>query len=266
MGLAVASRGIRALPPTLRYRWAGRIGRAVSHLFPSKRASVQKNLDHINAWTGRSFKVDTVFENFGKVLADFLGGGPLAVSVAGRETAESARRAGKGVLFLTSHLGSWELGGRILAGWGWPVTAVYQPYRSEAMQRFIQRRRAPGLHYLAVGRGAAHGVMKALRRQESVAMLGDRPFGEDGFPIVLCGKPARLPRGPFLFSCRNGTPIVPGFVLMDGNGRYRGVVEDALWPTGPEDVQNLMDKMAQVVGKYISTHADQWFCFEPVWE
>jgi KDO2-lipid IV(A) lauroyltransferase len=134
------------------------------------------------------------------------------------------------------------------------------------MQGFIQRRRARGLRYLAVGRGAAHGVLKILRRRETVAMLADRPFGEDGVPVTLCGRTARLPRGPFLFACRHGTPILPGFVIMEGPGRYRAVIEEAIWPAGPDDVQNLMDKMAQVLGQYLSLHAEQWFCFEPVWE
>jgi hypothetical protein len=27
-----------------------------------------------------------------------------------------------------------------------------------------------------------------------------------------------------------------------------------------------MDKMAQVLGKYVATHGDQWYCFEPLWD
>lgn len=190
----------------------------------------------------------------------------MDIRVEGRDFAEAARAAGRGVLFLTSHLGNWELGGRVLAEWGWPVTAVFQPYRSRVLQGYIQRRRAGALRYLAVGRGAAHGVGKVLKNRESVVMLADRPFGEDGVPVTLCGKMARLPRGPFLFACRFGVPVIPGFMVMDEPGRYRAVMEAPLWPEGPDGVQNLMDKMASVLEKYIAQHADQWYCFEPVWE
>ncbi len=265
--LSLASRLVQGLPKKTRYRWAAALGRGVSRLFPLKREAVRKNLDVINAHFGTRFQVDRVFENFGMTLADFLGGQKMMdLQVEGRERAEAARGAGHGTIILTTHLGNWELGGQVLANWGWPVTAVFQPYRSRAMQNYIQARRAPGLSYLAVGRGAAHGVAKVLRRRESIAMLADRPFGEDGVPVPLCGRTARLPKGPFLFACRFGAPVLPGFILMDGPGRYRIVVEEPFWPEGPDSVQNLMDKMAQVLGKYLARYADQWFCFEPVWE
>lgn len=268
LGLAGASRTVRQLPDGSRYACASAIGRGVSRLFPDKRVAVEKNLAVINAWAGTRYRVERVFENFGMTLSDFLAHPPVNIRVEGREKAEEARRHGHGTIFLTSHLGNWELGGRVLAGWGWPVTAVYQPYTSKAMQKYIQERRAPGLNYLAVGKGAALGVARVLERRESVAILADRPFGEAGEIVSLCGRPARLPRGPFLFAARSGAPLVPGFVLMEGPGRYRVVVEDPIWPTGKGHaaVQILLDKMAQVLGKYLAQHAEQWYCFEPVWE
>lgn len=266
MGLAVSSRVTAALPEGPRYRMAAGLGRGVSRMFPLKREAVEKNVRHINAYCGTRFRPERVFENFGMTLADFLGGQKVEFQVEGRERAERIRTQGRGTIILTTHLGNWELGGRVLADWGWPVTAVFQPYRSKTMQNFIQTRRAPGLTYLAVGRGAAHGIAKTLRRHESVALLADRPFGEDGGTVTVCGSPMRFPRGPFLFASRFGVPVLPGFALMERPGLYRVVVEEALWAEGPDPVQNLMDKMAQVLGKYVATHGDQWYCFEPLWD
>ncbi|MBK8575053.1 MAG: lysophospholipid acyltransferase family protein [Elusimicrobia bacterium] len=266
LGLSLSSRVTSAMPEGPRYRLAAGLGRGVSRLFPMKREAVDKNVGHINAYCGTQFTSERVFENFGITLADFLGGQKVEIQVEGRERAEEARSLGRGTIILTTHLGNWELGGRVLSDWGWPVTAVFQPYRSKTMQHFIQTKRAPGLSYLAVGRGAAHGIAKVLRRQGSVAMLADRPFGEDGGWVSVCGRPMRFPRGPFLFASRMGAPVLPGFALMERPGHYRVVVENALWGEGPDPVQNLMDKMAQVLGKYVATHGDQWYCFEPLWE
>lgn len=265
-GLAVSSGLCGLLPDRPRYAFASAVGRAAGGFFPSKRAAIEKNLGVINAFAGRSFKPEDVYRNFGITLSDFLGGRDVAIRVEGRERAEAARAHGHGVLVLTSHLGNWELGGRVLADWGWPMTAVFQPYRSRAMQGFIQKRRAAALKYLAVGRGAAHGIGKVLKNREAAVLLADRPYGEDGAPVTLCGRPALLPRGPFLFACRFNTPVVPGFVVMDRPGHYRVVVEEPLWPEGPGAVKNLMDKMALVLEKYVTQYADQWYCFEPVWD
>lgn len=265
-GLSAASWATGVLPESPRYWAAAGLGRGVSRLFPEKRKAVEQNIEHINAFCGTRFRAERVFQNFGVTLADFLGGQKVDIKVEGRERAEAARSLGRGTILLTTHLGNWELGGRVLASWGWPVTAVFQPYQSKTMQNFIQKKRAPGLKYLAVGRGAAHGIAKALRRHESVGMLGDRPFGEDGGWVSVCGKRLRFPRGPFLFSSRTGVPVLPGFALMDRPGHYRVVVEGPLWPEGNDPIQNLMDKMAQVLGKYVAAYGDQWYCFEPLWE
>jgi hypothetical protein len=146
------------------------------------------------------------------------------------------------------------LGFFLLATAGWLLWVLYQ--------------QSPAATGPAAALGAALGVARVLERRESVAILADRPFGEVGETVSLCGRPARLPRGPFLFAARSGAPLVPGFVLMEGPGRYRVVVEDPIWPTGKGHaaVQILLDKMAQVLGKYLAQHAEQWYCFEPVWE
>lgn len=251
-----------------RYRWAARVGRAMTLCFPDKVRAVEANLAVINARSGNRFSSRQVFESFALTLSDFLSQSPVTMRVEGREKAEEALKKGRGAVFLTSHLGNWELGGRVLAEWGWPVTAVYQPYRSEVMQRFIQKRRAAGLSYLAVGKGAAAGVARILQRRETVAFLADRPFGEDGCTTTLCGRPARLPRGPFLFACRYDAPVIPGFVLRESPGRYRTVIEDPIWPAGkgPHAIEDLIGQTAQVLENYICRYGDQWYCFEPVWD
>lgn len=266
-GLRAAAAWARRWSPDKRYRRAGAFAVAASRLFPAQRRAVRRNLDVIQASGSRHVLVDDVFRHFGWTLLDFLTGFKPEIRIVGREKAEEARRKGRGVIFLTTHLGSWELGGKILAKWGWDVTAIYQPYQSAAMQEFIQSRRADGLSYLPVGKGAARGMSKILDRGGVVAILGDRPFGEDGEPVLLCGREARLPRGPFLFAAHHGTPIVPGFVLIEAPGRIVTVVEDPLWPVGkgPAAVKDLLDRTALILEKYLIEHAEQWYCFESAW-
>jgi KDO2-lipid IV(A) lauroyltransferase len=268
LGLSAGRALARRIAPPRRYRWARRISGATARFLPSHRRAVKDNLAVIAGFSGRAYAPRDLFRNFGLTLADFLSDGlPAEVTVEGREKAEGARARGKGLLFLTAHIGNWELGGKVLAQWGWDVTAVYKPYQTESMQDFIRDRRAEGLAYLPVGKGAAAGVSRILSRGGAVAILADRPYGEEGLPVTLCGRTARMPKGPFVFAVRHGAPVVPGFVLIKGPGRYHCVVEEPLWPRGkgPAAVKDLLDRMARILEKYVVEHGDQWFCFEPVW-
>jgi lauroyl/myristoyl acyltransferase len=60
---------------------------------------------------------------------------------------------------------------------------------------------------------------------------------------------------------------VPGFFIREAPGRYRGYVEEPLWPSGgtPADVEDLTRRAAAGLEKYIERFADQWYCFEAVW-
>ncbi len=258
----------RRLTGKTRYAWAGRIGRVSGRLLKKRHRAVKFNLDTIALWGGKQYNPGMVFENYAYTLCDFITKPSLTITVQGRENAEEARKHGKGVIFLTSHLGHWELGAHILQEWGWPATAVYQPYRQAAMRRFIQKHRAQRINYLAVGEGAANGINRILENQKIIAMLADRPFGEEGIFVELCGKKARLPRGPFLFACRNGSPVLPCFVIRESLGCYKGIVEAPIWPQSKkrQSVDEMAKQMARVLEKNIAQHAEQWYCFEKIFE
>jgi lauroyl/myristoyl acyltransferase len=265
--LKTANAITQRMTPERRYAWAKNLSKLSPVMFRQQWKAASANLKVIDAWLGKTSDPAKTFENFAMTLADFVSGYTPPVTVVGREKAEAARAQGKGLIFLTSHLGNWELGARILSEWNWPATAVYQPYTSKAMQDFIQARRAPGLNYLAVGKGAAQGVADVLRKKEVVALLGDRPFGEAGARVIMCGKEARLPRGPFLFACRFGAPIIPAFVVRDRPDHYTALIEDPLWPEGqgPKALHHLLDRTAKTLERIIAEYADQWYCFEEVW-
>jgi KDO2-lipid IV(A) lauroyltransferase len=48
----------------------------------------------------------------------------------------------------------------------------------------------------AEGGAALRQLYAALRRNEVVALLVDRPLREQGTPVTFFGRPARLPSGP----------------------------------------------------------------------
>ncbi|HOW28284.1 MAG TPA: lysophospholipid acyltransferase family protein [Elusimicrobiota bacterium] len=251
-----------------RYNIAHRLARLSRAVCPLPWKAVADNLAVITAATGQPSDVGRVFENFSNTVVDFLFPDDVHIRMEGRESAEEILRQGFGALILTTHLGHWELGGKVLSDWGWPVTAIYQPYRSKILRRFFQEERAPHLSYLMVGQGAALGASKVLKDKKILAMLGDRPFGETGLPVRMFGQEIRLPKGPYLLAARHRTPILPAFVIRTARGQYLGRIEKPLWPEGtsPEKIADLAQKAARVMERTIGQYPEQWFRFDRVWE
>ena len=185
------------------------------------------------------------------------------MSVPDRKKLEKAREKNKGVLVLTFHMGHWELGARTMSQWGWPVTAVYQPYKNKKFKEVIESRRAPGVNFVAVGENAASGVREALKRGDMVAMLGDHPFGEAGMPVNLLGHRVLWPKGPVLLAVREKCPIVVAVVIRTKLGSYTALIEDPLYPRSKsrDEVERLVQEVADKFGKFLRQYPTQWYRF-----
>ena len=114
---------------------------------------------------------------------------------------EAARRIeallaeGKGLIVLTLHLGTWEMGLAHLAGMGYRVNVVLRPEDSEGAVYEQEARRRAGVRVVPAGGSAWNGLdlLLCLRRGEIVAIQGDRPFGpaRERVPVESEGKAAR---------------------------------------------------------------------------
>lgn len=204
--------------------------------------------------------------NFGVTLLDFFLPHNITLDIPGRDKLEQVRQLQKGMLLLTFHMGHWELGARTLSEWGWPVTAVYQPYTNKQFKRVIEKRRAKGVRFLPVGKRAAQGVREALRRGEIVAMLGDLPFGESGIAVNLMGHRIIWPKGPVVLAVREQAPIVIAVVLRVGRGRYQGFIEDPILPRekNRHTVEQMVQEVADKFGKLLRQYPTQWVRFQPL--
>lgn len=260
-------RVVRLIPMVIRLPLVSFLGFLFGRVARTMRWSLVQNLRDILDLDprGATKAADAVFRNFALTLHDFFNPDGITLEIPERGRLDEVRRKHGGVLVLTFHLGHWELGARAMQQWGWPVTAVYQPYRNKRFKKLIEDNRAPGVNFLPVGGRAARGVREALRNGGVVAMLGDHPFGEEGEPVNLLGHRVLWPRGPVILAVRGGTPIVVAAIVRVGRRRYHAIVEEPLIPkdTTLAEVDRLVQEVADKFGKVVTRHPTQWYRFRP---
>jgi len=112
--------------------------------------------------------------------------------VIGLEAAQAAAARGSGVVFLTPHLGAFELAPRLLARAVAPITVLYRPARKAAMERLLQALRpTPGVRAVPANGSGVRQMMRALRAGEAIGMLPDQvPTLGDGLWSESWGRPA----------------------------------------------------------------------------
>ena len=119
--------------------------------------------------------------------------GALAMvrEVRGWELVEEARQTGHGILFLTPHLGCFEITAQYVS-LSAPITVLYRPPKHAVVQEMIEAGRArPMLHLAPADLSGVRSLIKALRRGEAVGMLPDQaPRVGEGRWLPFFGRPA----------------------------------------------------------------------------
>lgn len=147
--------------------------------------------------------------------------GALVREVEGREQLEAARGAGRGVLFATPHIGSWELAGAA-CGRELPLTVMFRPPRLEGLGDVLRAARTRlGMHSVPTDAGGIRAMHRALQRGEGVGLLPDqRPQSGHGVDAPFFGH--TIPTMTLLsrLARRHEAPVV--MVVMERLARGQG--------------------------------------------
>ena len=270
---------VRLLPRQGAY-WLGlRICDLMFYLNQRGRAAVRENLRIVLEGQGiRPSRhildgcARKTFQYFGKYLADFIRYRKLTpagvrdhVSIQGLEQLEAIRRSPRGAILLTAHVGNWELGGAFIASMGIPLHAVVRPVPSPALERIFQFfREQRGLKVIPLAH-AGVGVVKALKRGETVALVGDRDFTGNGRPWKFFGREVSLPRGAAWFAHRTGAPLYLGFVTRAPDDTFILRLHPPIDPAQVPTEDAIQDRIVAVMEAMIARDPCQWFIFDPFW-
>ena len=144
--------------------------------------------------------------------------------VVGFELFQRAADSGDGVVLLTGHLGSWDIGGASIAARGVPLDVVAKGMTNRRFEKdLFQARERIGMHVIEAGNASAQ-ALRSLRRGRVVALLGDQRAHRGGVPVSFFGRLASTHRGPALFPIRSGASVFVAFAVRDQGWKHRYTV------------------------------------------
>jgi len=195
-----------------------------------------------------------------------------SVNVVGWENVEEAVSLGRGVFFLTAHIGSWEVaalvtGLRLEAG----LSVVNRPLDNPLLETELDRLRKLYGNHVFGKHNILREMLGQLKKGGGVGILIDQRVREDqGIAVPFFGHPAWTHPILARVARKTGAPVVPTFALRDGPGQYtlsydKAVVIDDLSETDREDLP-LTTRYMQILEHAILAHPDQWLWFHDRWK
>ncbi len=113
------------------------------------------------------------------------------VKVSGWALLEAAYATGRGILFLTPHLGCFEMTAQYVAARKPPLTVMFRPPKQAWLEPLMRQGRGSNFHLAAADMSGVRRLLKALKQGEAVGMLPDQvPSKGEGVWASFFGRPA----------------------------------------------------------------------------
>lgn len=155
---------------------------------------------------------------------------PLIREWQGAELFESAMQAGRGVIFITPHIGCWELGAQAVAERFSPqfgsMVVLFRPARQAWLDALVAKGRSRlGFEAVPTSLSGIRSLMRTLRSGGLVGLLPDQVppkgqgvwvpfFGREVYTMTLLGKLAQQTGAPVLLSHCERLPSGQGYRVV----------------------------------------------------
>lgn len=267
----------RIIPYRIGVRAGGCLGFTAYYLLARGRKRAIENLSSVftdkdDRWIRRTARDNYV--HLGKAMLEFMLMRSSLLDkmfiLRGFENLQKAHEQGRGVIFVTGHIGSWEVMGVALSA-AFPLSGVAAPIEPKAVNDLILRLRfgLGGTVILRGRAGAARELIRIFKENRVLAILIDQDTDVEGAYVDFMGRPAWTPIAAAQMAIRFNAPVVFGYTHREDDNRHTITVEGPidLVRTG-DDEKDIIANTAVFTKKLenaIMKHPEQWVWMHRRW-
>lgn len=278
----LAAQALRWLPRPLARAVGQSIGLAFYHLYPRLCRVGRRNLEMAfpeKSSAERERILRGVYLSLGRLLAEvpkfpeYTRKNVERIAVYdGLENYLDAHNRGKGVLFMTAHVGGWEIGSFVHSLHGHWLNIVVRDLDNPLLNRWVKGLREMHGNKTYDKNHFARGLMAAMKRGETVGALMDTNMTPpQGVFVDYFGVPACTAVGIARVAMHTGAAVLPAFTVWDEQlGKYRIRFEKAI-PTidtgnaAADAVANTQNYTA-AIERIVRAYPDQWLWVHRRWK
>ncbi len=261
---------INSLPIAFSTWIARRVGDVFYSILPMRRKIALKNLDIAfeNSITHAKKKhiAREAFQNLAASVMEFfrlpslLKEAPERFEIEGTEHLDSALQKGKGVVFVVSHLGSWECLSFLFYLRSYSCTVVVRGTNNPYISKWIQTLRNQTRVHAIERAYASKKILRCLKQNEMAAILIDQWAGSEGVWADFFGEKTSTTSIPARLVHRTGAALIPGYCIRTGTGHFKIMIKPEVLTdkTDPEFEMKTTLKLNRQLENEIRRYTEQW--------
>jgi KDO2-lipid IV(A) lauroyltransferase len=185
------------------------------------------------------------------------------VTITGGENWKKAHAQGKGVFFLASHVGNWEImsaGGAVQLGMD--LMLVTKHLKPEWLHQAVEKCRGRCNVRATYEPRTLRDVLAHLKKGGTVGFVLDQYAGPPvGVRVPVFGVPVGTTTAVAMLAKRTGAPVLPVVNYREPDGRYRIDIRPPVeWEEGDPSTEVAVNtaRFAALMEKDIHHHSEQW--------
>ncbi|HTQ87609.1 MAG TPA: lysophospholipid acyltransferase family protein [Candidatus Solibacter sp.] len=262
VGAAVA-RLFYAMQPRLERAALFNLKIAFPEMTDDERRGIARRLMRHIGWMGGEFS------QFPRQTAESI---RRVITIDGIENYQAAKARGKGLIYLTGHMGAWELAPFAQALNGHPLNFLVRPVENARVNSLVDRYRCLAGNRTIDKNEAVREMLRILRENGDVGVLMDVNSSlDEGVFVPFFGVPACTSSGVARIALRTDCSVMPGYVYWSEAERRYHLQLDPEIPlvrsgdTEADVVANTA-RFAQVFEQYARRYPDQWLWVHKRWK
>ncbi|PWT80996.1 MAG: lipid A biosynthesis acyltransferase, partial [Acidobacteria bacterium] len=183
-----------------------------------------------------------------------------------------AEAKGRGIIFLTGHIGPWEI---LSFGWSalqYPISFLVRPLDNPLLEDLVERRRTRFGNRAIDKKSAARQALRLLREGGTLGILSDLNTQEfEGVFVPFFGKLACTTAGIATLALKTDATVIPTWAIWDRSKRrycFHAAPAVEVVRTGDhkKDIEVNTGRFAAAVEKIVRAYPDQWLWIHKRWK
>ncbi len=194
------------------------------------------------------------------------------VRIRGKEHFLKALKNPYGRIFISGHLGHWEMVTLVIACYfSQPVVTIARPLQSKTLDMLISHLRTRFGNSVVDKKGAFRKMVRVLRQGGSIGTMIDQATKiSEGVLVAFFDRTVTATPAPAMLARRYGCTIVPLFCIREFDGKLTFIVEASPVFQKTDDVNADLKAntqiMTDIIEKAIRSYPDQWFWLHKRWK
>lgn len=190
-------------------------------------------------------------------------------TIEGKDYIDAAFKKGKGVIFVATHEGSWELSSVAFSNLGFPFQLLIRNQGFPRLNGLLNDYRRQKLCRIIETKNETRELIKALKNNQSLGMTVDQG-GKAGTLVDFFGKRASMASGAVRLALKYDAALLQGFYTRVKDSYYKIIVRPApeLEKTGDmeKDVQSNLAKLVKSFQPLIKQYPQEYLWSYKIWK